>query len=558
MSTTLVYDFTGITTGTWTLALPLKNGTLTSITWGDGSTDTATTTTTGELFYLHTYTLPLSTVIVTANGTFTNLSNLYMGQQNNVNPSAIYLTDCFTYGSDIIDLNHAFFRCSALNSVALPPSGITNMNNMFSTMNYNQDFSTWNNIVTTVTNMSYMFFENVNVTGLGMDGWVLNPNGVNCNNMFTSSTNFNGNLGTWTVEHITDFGRMFFAANAFTGIGLDQWELGATGRYMPEILSRTAITIPTYNSILTKWSTAVARPPQYSTNKIYSNEASSARATFLTSNAISALDLGIDLAYPFSLYDDPVDITWNGGTIGNTYRLTINGSLPGVTAVCIASGATSKVPFIVDFTGVDNPTPGDPMELRILDGIGTVLDTFILTDDDVVDVCFNEGTQILHLNKQLADEYVRIELLRAGDFVKTFKHGYRKIDLIGKNSMVNTPNIFSKCMYKMEKTETNGLIEDLIVTGGHSIMVDEMTEEERELNEELFHGPSPKIDNKYLLLAAASNKFAPMQNKDPYVYYHFVVENDGDNEARYGVWANGVLTETPSKEYFTKRNFTLL
>jgi hypothetical protein len=31
-----------------------------------------------------------------------------------------------------------------------------------------------------------------------------------------------------------------------------------------------------------------------------------------------------------------------------------------------------------------------------------------------------------------------------------------------------------------------------------------MTEEERELSEELFWGPTPKLDKKYLLLASVS------------------------------------------------------
>ena len=113
-------------------------------------------------------------------------------------------------------------------------------------------------------------------------------------------------------------------------------------------------------------------------------------------------------------------------------------------------------------------------------------------------------------------------------------------------------------MYKMEKTDTNGLIEDLIVTGGHSILVDEISEEERVLNEELFWGPTPKLDKKYLLLASVSNQFKPMKNKKPYIYYHLVLDNEDEDEARYGIWANGILTETPSKEFFKKQRFMLL
>jgi hypothetical protein len=171
--------------------------------------------------------------------------------------------------------------------------------------------------------------------------------------------------------------------------------------------------------------------------------------------------------------------------------------------------------------------------------------------------CFNEGTKILYLNKKMKDDYIPIEKLRKGDFIKTYKHGYRKIDLIGRNILINNPAIYKNCMYKMVKTETNGLMEDLIVTGGHSILVDSMTEEENELNEQLFWGEVPMIDKKYLLLAAVSTHFEQIKNKKPYVYYHLVLDNEDDDEARYGIWANGILTETPSKEFFKKQKFIL-
>ena len=165
-------------------------------------------------------------------------------------------------------------------------------------------------------------------------------------------------------------------------------------------------------------------------------------------------------------------------------------------------------------------------------------------------VCFNEGTKILCLNKQFEEEYIPIEHLRKGDLVKSYKHGYRRIDLIGKNSMINDPNRFTNCMYKMEKTAENGLIEDLIITGGHSILVDDL-EIYKEKNDKIF-GSTLMVDDKYLLLSAVSNDFKKIENVNLYTYYHFTLENDGDDNERFGVWANGILTETPSKNYFTK------
>ena len=164
-------------------------------------------------------------------------------------------------------------------------------------------------------------------------------------------------------------------------------------------------------------------------------------------------------------------------------------------------------------------------------------------------LCFNKGTKILCLNKNLEEEYIPIENLNKNDFVKSYKHGYRKIDSIYNNNLINNTLIFNQCMYKMIKTEKNNLFEDLIVTGGHSILVDDLLENKEE-NDKIFNGETPKIDDKYLLLASVSKDFIKLKGNDLYTYYHFVLENNGDDNERFGVWANGILTETPSKNYF--------
>jgi hypothetical protein len=160
--------------------------------------------------------------------------------------------------------------------------------------------------------------------------------------------------------------------------------------------------------------------------------------------------------------------------------------------------------------------------------------------------CYNEGSKILCLNNDLQEIYIPIENLRTGDLVKTYKHGYRKIDLIGKNVFQNDYNNPLSCMFKMEKTESNGLIEDLIITGGHSILIDE------EIYSELG-----MIDDKYLLLALLSEKFEKLNNTNIYTYYHLCLENE-DGDGRYGIWANGILSESTQRNHFVKSNFVLL
>ena len=51
------------------------------------------------------------------------------------------------------------------------------------------------------------------------------------------------------------------------------------------------------------------------------------------------------------------------------------------------------------------------------------------------------------------------------------------------------------------------------------------------------------IDDKKLLLACVSNKFKRIENNDIYEYYHIRLQHPIDIQ-RFGIWANGILTET--------------
>ena len=155
--------------------------------------------------------------------------------------------------------------------------------------------------------------------------------------------------------------------------------------------------------------------------------------------------------------------------------------------------------------------------------------------------CFDSSTKILAI-KDGKEEYVPICLLKEGDLVQTYKHGPKPIKYIGTTRItLNGPgDDYTLKMYRMKKT--GGMIDDLLVTGRHSMLVDDWSNHYCEnRRSEVSKG---KIDDKYVLGAAFSNLFKEEKQKKIYNIYH--LEIDGENQ-RYGIYANGVLAESLQK-----------
>ena len=70
-----------------------------------------------------------------------------------------------------------------------------------------------------------------------------------------------------------------------------------------------------------------------------------------------------------------------------------------------------------------------------------------------------------------------------------------------------------------------------------------------------FYGTNDeyKIDDKYMLLACSSKLFKQIKEIKSFTYYHLVLEEE-DGDKQFGIWANGILTETISKKSYLKYN----
>ena len=158
--------------------------------------------------------------------------------------------------------------------------------------------------------------------------------------------------------------------------------------------------------------------------------------------------------------------------------------------------------------------------------------------------CYNINTLILTL-KDNQEQYIKIQDLKKNDLIKTYKNGYRPIKLIGKNSFVNNPSIFHSCMYYYN---------DLFITGGHSILVDEIDNKPKEY--ELWYNNKNKIEDKYLKLCCDDERFIKINSNDEFTVFHLVLEGD---EKQYGIYVNeGLLSETTTENNFHNQGFVEL
>jgi hypothetical protein len=163
--------------------------------------------------------------------------------------------------------------------------------------------------------------------------------------------------------------------------------------------------------------------------------------------------------------------------------------------------------------------------------------------------CFKQDSKILCF-KDGREMYVKIQDIRKGNLVKTIKHGYVPVNMIGKREIYHpaSNNRLKTQLYKCSNAEYPEVLDDLILTGCHSLLVDSFANETQkekviEVNKDIYI-----TDNKYRLPACVDLRASVYKVPGTYTIYHLALEND-DYYMNYGIYANGLLVETCSKQY---------
>jgi hypothetical protein len=181
--------------------------------------------------------------------------------------------------------------------------------------------------------------------------------------------------------------------------------------------------------------------------------------------------------------------------------------------------------------------------------IATSSGVYTLTIDNSVTntnlVCFKEGSLIL-----TDHGYVPIQELRKGHLVKTISDGLLPIHMICKQTIEHKPTSerIGNQLYQCSQENYPEVFEPLVITGHHSILVDNFISEEQKQQSIKANGDLFITGQKYRLPASVDERATVYENPGTHTIYHFALEND-NYYGNYGVYANGLLVETCSKRY---------
>jgi hypothetical protein len=178
----------------------------------------------------------------------------------------------------------------------------------------------------------------------------------------------------------------------------------------------------------------------------------------------------------------------------------------------------------------------------------------LISNAMVVNVaCFLEGTKILTFDTRRNKlRYIPIEKLKPGMRVKTLSSGFVPIKHIGYSTMYN-PGLSTRVkdqLFIYKKTAYPELIEDLVLTGTHSILVEEITDTERtDIIDTL--GKIYITEDRYRLPAFNDTRAERYEHRGEFRIWNLALENN-DYTGNYGIYANGLLVETTSCRYITE------
>ena len=504
--------------------------------------------------------------------------------------------------SSVTDMSNMFQGATAYNQPmnSWDVNSVTDMSLMFqNATSFNQPLNNWD--VSSVTNMSSMF-QNASSFNQPLSDW--NVSSVtNMSYMFTDATSYNQDMSNWNVLNVTDStdfstGSAVIPTNEPSLPAPFQYSFQYTGGGSPPDFSLYVPIINTGGSFTTLNTsyTNVANLITVTVNYVYTYNNNDDGLTFEmvsgfyvnnTTN-LTVIQFGsIPLSKSGGLqFADLTDLTFtaidrpfilSGTSLALCFQgcTNFNSSLSNwvTTNVVNMSGMFFDASsFNQDISGwntglVTNMTSmfqNATVFNQNLSGWNVALVTqynnfstgSALTVENLPNfntgpvICFKSGSKILCVING-KEEYVVIDHIQPGTHVKTRLHGLKRVMYVGRSVIINRKSnalyTSKDSLYTCTKSNYPELFEDLVITGCHSILVDSLSEEEREGVIGLLRQVCVTED-KYRLPACLDKRAVKFEEVGIFTIYHIALENE-DIMKNYGIIANGLLVESCSLRF---------
>jgi hypothetical protein len=225
------------------------------------------------------------------------------------------------------------------------------------------------------------------------------------------------------------------------------------------------------------------------------------------------------------------------------WNLSLNNWAAIGTGLSNSSGGTATV-----YTIANNPTTNQS-KITLGGNFLTAggLTTNLLADYTFVYICFKEDSKILCLVDN-EEKYIPVQEMTKGTLVKTLKSGYVPVWQIGHSKIYNPKNElrYKNRLFKCTNEHYPEITEDLIITGCHSILVDDFHSEQEEKDTVDLIGDVYITEGKCRLPACVDKRALPYEVEGLHNIWHIALENES-YYMNYGIYANGLLVETTSQ-----------
>lgn len=229
------------------------------------------------------------------------------------------------------------------------------------------------------------------------------------------------------------------------------------------------------------------------------------------------------------------------------------GIVTGISTIyrCFLSSDTSTKPITFNFAGTY--LNGDTTTFNIKDASGNSFGIPVTITQ--IYPCFLQGSKILRLNPETDEEsYVPVETLRRGDLILTATCGYKAVSFIGRGTLSNPADDPDKKNRLYGFRDAKGRHPTLYLTGEHCLLYKESEIPEAKRREVREHmGDDYITETFHRVPACLDERREAYKGHGPATIWHFALEHNNLYN-NYAVFANGILVETCSIDFLTKKS----